>query len=442
LRRKRQQDGYIFKARGIWYVRYFDTRVLEGEVKRVRIAKQIAKVREKINGVLTTITKAKARELAKPTLTKVNQPDRQPETAVSLVDFVERTYLPRMEQQKRPSTVKGYRDIWKNHLKGRSAGLWMREIRTCDIQRMLDDIARPGVLSGNSLRHIKSQISGIFSYAKQQGYFDGENPARNTAIPPARLSEETYAYSLEEIGQILSVLPEPAATVFAVAAFTGARRGEIRGLMWENYQDGEIQISRSIWRGHITEPKTRKSRGAIPVIAPLAKRLELHRVGSGDRKSGVMFPNLSGSPMDLGNLLNRSILPALNRCVVCGKPKEECQKLLNEDDGGAPRHRFERDKILPEWHGWHAARRGLGTNLYRLGVPEKTIQAILRHANVSTTNTYYIKSAADDTRAAMARLERLVVGSEHPVETTRTENFASDNEVATGTADARHAVIQ
>jgi hypothetical protein len=126
-------------------------------------------VREKINGVLTTITKAKARELAKPTLIKVNQPDRTPETAVSLIDFVERIYLPRMEQQKRPSTVKGYRDIWTNHLKGRSAGLWMREIRTCDIQRVLDDIALPGVLRGNSLRHIKSQISGIFSYAKQQG---------------------------------------------------------------------------------------------------------------------------------------------------------------------------------------------------------------------------------------------------------------------------------
>ena len=48
-------------------------------------------------------------------------------------------------------------------------------------------------------------------------------------------------------------------------------------------------------------------------------------------------------------------------------------------------HEFERDKMFPEWHGWHAARRGLGTNLYRLGLPEKTIQAILRHANVSTT---------------------------------------------------------
>ena len=83
----------------------------------------------------------------------------------------------------RPSTVKGYRDLWNNHLKARSVGLWMREIRTCDVQRILDDIAKPGTLSSNSLRHIKSHISAIFSYAKQQGYFDGENPARNTAIP-------------------------------------------------------------------------------------------------------------------------------------------------------------------------------------------------------------------------------------------------------------------
>ncbi|MGD1216656.1 MAG: tyrosine-type recombinase/integrase [Terriglobales bacterium] len=41
-----------------------------------------------------------------------------------------------------------------------------------------------------------------------------------------------------------------------------------------------------------------------------------------------------------------------------------------------------------------AARRGLGSNLYRLGVPDIVIQRILRHANVSTTATYYIKTAA------------------------------------------------
>src|ERR1700687_747986 len=128
--------------------------------------------------------------------------------------------------------------------------------------------------------------------------------------------------------------------------------------MWENYKDGEIQITRSIWKGHITEPKTRRSRGSIPVMAPLAKRLELHRARSGNPKSGVMFPNQNGSPMDLGNVLNRAILPALNRCAICGRPKDEC-----EDPKRQPAvrdHRFQRDKSRPEWHGWHAARRGLG----------------------------------------------------------------------------------
>ena len=172
----------------------------------------------------------------------------------------------------------------------------------------------------------------------------------------------------------------------------------------------------------------------IPVISPLAKRLEFYRARSGNPDTGVMFPNLNGSPMDLGNLLNRSILPALNRCVVCGKPKEECRKPLGKSK--ATDHEFERDKMLPEWHGWHAARRGLGTNLYRLGVPEKTIQAILRHANVSTTNTYYIKSAADDTRVAMAMLEKLVIGDGQP------QTFESGNEVATASAEATSALIQ
>ena len=50
-------------------------------------------------------------------------------------------------------------------------------------------------------------------------------------------------------------------------------------------------------------------------------------------------------------------------------------------------------------------RRGLGSNLYRLGVADMVIQRILRHANVSTTATYYIKTAADDVKHAMEKLE-------------------------------------
>lgn len=98
----------------------------------------------------------------------------------------------------------------------------------------------------------------------------------------------------------------------------------------------------------------------------------------------------------MNNLLQRTILSALNRCEVCNK---------SEDDHTEAAHDYKRDAQLPEWHGWHACRRGLGSNLYRLGVPDMVIQRILRHANVSTTTAYYIKTAADDVRGAMAKLE-------------------------------------
>jgi len=54
----------------------------------------------------------------------------------------------------------------------------------------------------------------------------GENPARDTAIDPgATEAKESYAYTLDEVQTILSLLPEPAATAFAVAAFMGLRHG-------------------------------------------------------------------------------------------------------------------------------------------------------------------------------------------------------------------------
>lgn len=42
------------------------------------------------------------------------------------------------------------------------------------------------------------------------------------------------------------------------------------------------------------------------------------------------------------------------------------------------------------WFGWHAFRRGLGTRLNEADLDAKTIQVILRHADVSTSMAYYI----------------------------------------------------
>jgi len=64
---------------------------------------------------------------------------------------------------------------------------------------------------------------------------------------------------------------------------------------------------------------------------------------------------------------------------------------------------LEAEKI--PWYGWHAFRRGLATNLHRLGVSDKVIQQILRHANVTTTINIYVKMVTQDAEEAMKKLE-------------------------------------
>ena len=172
-----------------------------------------------------------------------------------------------------------------------------------------------------------------------------------------------------------------------------------------------MQISRSIWNGHVTDPKTRKGRAPVPVIRQLAERLELHRLRCGNPQSGPIFPNAAGKPLALGGVVTRVIVPALNRCERCGK---------SEADHNNKSHQYKRDSRIPEWQGWHAARRGLGSNLYRLGVPDIVIQRIVRHANVSTTATYYIKTASDDVRNAMTKLERKIAEPQTQTDTNGT----------------------
>jgi integrase len=297
-----------------------------------------------------------------------------PERVVTLADFVSTVFLPTVSQFKRPSTATAYRDIWKRHLESIVGGAWLRDVRTHTVQGRLNVLAARG-LSRNTLKHIKSVVSAIFTLAKQQDYFSGENPARDTAISPkAPEPIETHAYDLGEIDEVLKALPEPEGTIFAVAAYAGLRRGEIAALDWADYRDGVLSVNHSTWNGIVSDPKTRKSRASVPVIRQLAVRLDMHRLRAGNPATGLIFPNTAGHLISLNNLEKRVIVPALQRAGL-------------------------------EWHGFHAARRGLGSNLYRLGVPDIVIQRILRHSNVNVTATYYIKTMADDVRGAMTVLE-------------------------------------
>jgi integrase len=366
MKRTRHQQGYLYRKGSLWLLRYYDSEVAShGTVRRVQKTKKLAEVGPECP------TKTAAKDLAREFLDTINQARKTPESTMTLARFTEDRYLPFVADSKRISTFHGYRNMWKCYLKPHGE-ISLRDFRTADGERILESIAKESKLTSTTLAHIKAFLSGVFRYAKRKGVIHSENPLRDVVLPKGKPPGETHAYSLEEITQMLNVLPEPAATIVAAAAFTGARKGEVRGFLWENFDGEQIYISQSFWRGHALEPKTPKSKAPVPVVAQLAERLELHRSLSGNPGNGFMFPSPAGKPFNMDALARDVIVPLVTKAGV-------------------------------EWHGWHAFRRGLATNLYRLGVSDKTIQRILRQANVGVTQNCYIKTADSDATAAMER---------------------------------------
>jgi integrase len=380
MRRQRKQAGYIYQRAGWWVLRYREDLVENGQVTRRQLAKQIQPVAAEHKRCKRP--PLEIQEKAEQMLQPLNNHTYTPEATQTLAQFVDGVYFPNAATQKRASTLKGYKARWESQLKARCG-----HFRTCDGQRLLADIARQDpTLLRSTLRHLRSLLSGIFKHAIQQGFLNGPNPIREVGTPTAPEGKETYAYSLEEVTRMLLYLPQPTYSIAAVAAFTGLRRSELRGLLWENYNGAEISVTRSVWEGYINEPKTRKSKAPVPVVTPLARILDTYREQRGNPISGVMFASMKGTPLNLNNVLNRIILPAFRKAGI-------------------------------EWHGWHAFRRGLATNLYRLGVADKTIQAILRHANVGTTMNIYVKSVSADSTAAMKLLEAAMCANSAPTST-------------------------
>ena len=177
----------------------------------------------------------------------------------------------------------------------------------------------------------------------------------------------------------------------------GPRKGECEGLRWADYDGESLLIQRSIWRGFTQETKTVASKAPVRVAPELRIALDAHRARLGEF-AGPDFPIFQSeihTPINLGNVAKRIIVPRLTRCTVCGVPKRE-----HKVEG----HLFQRDASLPEWHGWHAFRRGVGTTLDDMGESLTTIQRVLRHSSARTTRDYYIKHIDKTVNNAMDRL--------------------------------------
>jgi integrase len=145
-------------------------------------------------------------------------------------------------------------------------------------------------------------------------------------------------------------------------------------LKWSDFDGETLTVKRKLWKTHIGTPKTLERSKPVYVIQPLQKMLVAYRKEFQPPKDGWIFYGMKHRrPLSLDNLSRRDMPQFIN---------------------GA-------------WFGWHAFRRGLGSRLNELGVPDAIVQSILRHSQVSTTQAYYIKPTAESTKRGLQKLAKV-----------------------------------
>jgi len=358
------QRGQIKRRGNIWLVRYWvDVIGPDGEITRKRVAKRLAKVGGEYR------TAASVQHLADKLLAPINA-GAPAESALTLGAFIKDHYLPDAEARLKPATSHTYKTLWKM-LKPMVNGLELREYRTSHVDTLLATVGKRN-LAHTTNKKVKAFLSAVFHEAARRDLVTND-PVRAARLPRGKPYTSTTAYTLDEFVAMLKVLPEPARTAVLVAGLTGLRVSEIKGLRWEDYNGEVLNVRRSVWRTTVSDTKTLASAAPVPVVKPVRDALAEQR----KRVPGSvpwLFPgDRCGRPLRLENTLRREMMPVLKKADI-------------------------------EWRGWHGFRRGVGTILNELGTDAKTIQSILRHARVETTQGFYIKPVDSAAKAAMGKL--------------------------------------
>jgi integrase len=361
------QKGQIFRNGRSWLLGYNVKEERDGKTKWVRKVKKLAPISDKYR------TPASVRHLANDLLAPQNSQRVRTEPTQTVVDFFDTVYLPHVKLTLRPATQDVYTQLYTK-IKPHLGDIELREFDVPAADRLLRSVLA-NKYAHTTHRNIRNLLSAVFRYALRTGAIRHGNPFRDAVIPKGKPKGPCPAYSIEEIQRMLKVLPEPARTVVLVAALTGLRHAELRGLKWVDFTGDELHVRRSVWKTHVGETKTLASAAPVPVLPVVAKALKRHRRTA---HCEFIFAGRSDQPLVLANVVRRDIIPALAKA-----------------------------KPPIKWHGWHGFRRGLASNLYSLGVSAKVIQRIMRHVDVATTLTVYVKTKDTEAQAAMQQLEKM-----------------------------------
>jgi integrase len=205
-------------------------------------------------------------------------------------------------------------------------------------------------------------------------------PSPAPSIPANFLRSSTFSTRVQ-VSDIIANASEPYKTIFAVAWFTGLRAGEILALTVDDLSFDKRTIR--VWKSaddntrEIRNQTKGKKAATLPMPTELETMLRDYLMRYEPSPDGLLFPapRRKGFPRSRDNVVRHGLKPILKKL-------------------GIPRHNA----------GLHAFRHGLATELAEQSVPLTTMQAQMRHADITTTLRVYTHVIPQTHRDAMENL--------------------------------------
>lgn len=383
--KRRHQEGNFRLENGHYYSLFYQDRVMpDGSVRSKRSRFDLGKV--------GAISELSARRQHDRIRIQINRERGSVPTAPKGETFKDaaEAYMESIAPHLSISTVRQRHSHLKRHLlpKFDASGLMTLDVRT--LQRFSTELLV--TCSRKTILNILGTLFGILSYARKCGSRipDGVSLASLT-LPSDKGETETPYIRSADAARIVAHAKEPYRTIFALAWSTGLRAGELLGLSIEDL-DFERKL---IFPRKQADDRTRSlralktKRSQSPVAMTPEVEALLRRYIATAKTSGLLFPSRRGRPRKRAYVVKFGLKPVLKKL---GLPSKDV--------------------------GLHAFRHGLGTALSNSKVSPKTVQQILRHADINTTFRYYVHADTDVQRKALESVALAPIGTNVLIGTT------------------------
>jgi integrase len=366
-RRFREQTGTVVKRTDGFYIRYY---------------KDVDGVRTKVTDRLCDLgTSAKSLGLQQRSFmsgvntthhTALQSPTQAP--ALTIGGFWTETYLPWLTTNKRSSTVRGYTYDWNLYVKPELNDRTFDGYSTVNACELLDRMVTVNGLNVSTLAHVKSLCSGIFATAVRKGIIN-VNPWREAKESvKVRPKRTRIAYTPEETVAILNAIDKPDAKLFfTLVAVMGMRPSEVAACKWENLGGDVYHVREAAPYGNMGDTKTERSKRDLTIIEPVLSLLKAWHKAAGSPKTGLMFTNGDGEPVDHNSYSRYHIGPFAK-------------------------------KVCARWCGLYAGRHGAATSLYNLTGDIRAAYQNLGNSLEVVMSTY-VKPDVSAGKAGMSKYE-------------------------------------